>query len=52
MSSNSSTSVENNSSNTSEIKPKEMTADEYADLVSKWHQAYYTWNMSCATYYK
>ncbi|CAF4604616.1 unnamed protein product, partial [Rotaria magnacalcarata] len=27
-----------------------MTVEEYADLVSKWHQAYYTWNMSCATY--
>jgi len=32
-------------------KPREMTVDEYADLVAKWQQAYYTWNTSCFAYY-
>ena len=32
--------------------PREMTVDEYSELVSKWQQAYYTWNTSCVTYYK
>jgi len=33
-------------------KPKEMTVEEYADLVAKWQQAYYTWHSSCMNYYK
>jgi len=51
MSSNLTTSVENKSSNTSETKPREMTVDEYAELVAKWQQTYYTWNTSCINYY-
>jgi len=51
MSSNSPTSTKNKSSDISEIKPKEMTVDEYAELVAKWQQAYYTWNTSCVNYY-
>ncbi|CAF3082549.1 unnamed protein product [Rotaria socialis] len=50
MSCNPSTSAEKKPSDTSEIKSNEMTVEEYTDLVSKWHQAYYTWNMSCVTY--
>jgi hypothetical protein len=45
----SSNSTENKSS---ETKPSEMTVDEYAELVTKWQQAYYTWNTSCVNYYK
>ena len=54
MSSNSSISTENKSpsASSSEIKPREMTVDEYAELVGKWQQAYYTWNASCVNYYK
>ena len=52
MNSDLTTSVENKSSNISETKPKEMTVDEYSELVAKWHQTYYTWNMSCINYYK
>jgi hypothetical protein len=52
MSSNLTTSVEEKSTNTSETKPREMTVDEFAELVSKWHQTYYAWNTSCVTYYK
>jgi hypothetical protein len=52
MSTNSSTSTKNKSSSISETKPKEMTVDEYSELVAKWQQAYYTWNTSCMTYYK
>src|SRR5690348_13590920 len=52
MSNNSTTSSKNKSSDTSETKPKEMTVDEYAELVAKWQQAYYTWNTSCVNYYK
>ncbi len=48
----SSNSVENKSSDTSEPKPKEMTIDEYSELVGKWQLAYYAWNVSCVTYYK
>jgi len=39
------------SSSISDSKPREMTVDEYADLVTKWQHAYYTWNTSCYTYY-
>ncbi len=49
MSNNSTASTENKSS---ETKPREMTVDEYAELVAKWQQAYYTWNSSCVNYYK
>jgi len=49
MSKNTSISTENKSSDT---KPQEMTVDEYAELVTKWQQAYYAWNTSCVTYYK
>jgi hypothetical protein len=35
-----------------ESKPREMTVDEYSQLVAKWQEAYYTWNTSCVTYYK
>jgi hypothetical protein len=49
MSKNTSISTENKSSDT---KPQEMTVDEYAELVTKWQQAYYTWNTSCVNYYK
>ncbi|CAF0783041.1 unnamed protein product [Adineta steineri] len=28
-----------------------MTLDEYAELVRRWQQAYYTWNVNCVTYY-
>ena len=52
MNSNLTTSVENQSLNTPETKPREMTVDEYAELVAKWHQTYYTWNISCMNYYK
>ncbi|CAF2446860.1 unnamed protein product [Rotaria sp. Silwood2] len=51
MSSTSITSVENKSSDTFETKSKKMTVDEYAELVAKWQQAYYSWNISCVTYY-
>ncbi|CAF0802276.1 unnamed protein product [Rotaria sordida] len=51
MSSNSTTSVENKLSDTFERKQKEMTVDEYAELVAKWQQAYYSWNINCVTYY-
>jgi hypothetical protein len=36
----------------SKSKPRDMTADEYADLVNKWQQAYYAWQSSCVTYHK
>src|SRR5690349_6661121 len=49
MSNNSPTSTENESSDT---KPKEMTVNEYAELVAKLQQAYYEWNSSCVNYYK
>jgi hypothetical protein len=52
MSSNSTTSAENKSSDTFETKPTEMTIDEYAELVTKWQQAYYGWHTSCVSYYK
>jgi hypothetical protein len=52
MSSNSTTSTENKSSDISETKPREMTVDEYAELVAKWQQTYYAWNTSFVTYYK
>jgi len=52
MSSNSTISIEKKSSDISETKPREMTVDEYAELVAKWQQAYYAWNTSCVTYYK
>jgi len=32
-------------------KSRDMTADEYADLVNKWQQAYYAWQSSCVTYH-
>lgn len=51
MSNNSPISTENKSAS-SEMKPREMTVDEYAELVAKWQQAYYTWNASCVNYYK
>ena len=53
MSSDSPNSTENKASSSStESKPREMTVDEYADLVAKWQQAYYTWNASSVNYYK
>ena len=35
-----------------ESKPREMTVDEYSDLVAKWQEAYYAWNASSMNYYK
>lgn len=33
-------------------KPREMTVDEYSELVAKWQQTYYAWNTSYINYYK
>ena len=52
MSSDLLSSTDDTSSSISDTKPKEMTVDEYAELVRKWQQAYYTWNTSCVNYYK
>jgi hypothetical protein len=35
-----------------ENKPREMTVDEYSELITQWQQTYYAWNSSCVTYYK
>lgn len=39
-------------SQTNDSRETPMTMDEYAELVRKWQQAYYTWQTSCMTYYK
>ena len=52
MSNTSPKSTENKLSDTSNNRPKEMTVDEYADLVAKWQQSYYMWNSSSVNYYK
>ena len=44
MSADSTASVEN--------KPRQMTTEEYSELITKWQHAYYAWNTSCVTYYK
>ena len=44
--------MSSNPTDTSQIQPKEMTVDEYSDLVAKWQQAYYTWNVNCMNYHK
>ncbi|UJR37540.1 hypothetical protein I4U23_030242 [Adineta vaga] len=52
MSSNSEESLEETSTNVSaETKFKEMTVEEYSELVAKWQQTYYTWNINCVNYY-
>lgn len=35
-----------------ETKPREMTVDEYSELIAKWQEAYYAWNTSYVNYYK
>ena len=35
-----------------ETKPRQMTVDEYSQLIAKWQEAYYAWNTSCVTYHK
>jgi hypothetical protein len=40
------------STTTVETKSREMTVDEYSQLITKWQEAYYSWNSSCVTYYK
>ncbi len=35
-----------------ENKPRDMTVDEYSELIAKWQEAYYIWNASCVTYHK
>ncbi|CAF1055657.1 unnamed protein product [Adineta ricciae] len=34
-----------------ETKPRQMTVDEYSQLIAKWQEAYYAWNNSCVTYH-
>ncbi|CAF3961968.1 unnamed protein product [Adineta steineri] len=34
-----------------QAKPREMTVDEYSELLAKWQHAYYAWNTSCVTYH-
>lgn len=50
--SNNHSSISTENKSPSETKAREMTVDEYAELVGKWQQAYYTWNASCVNYYK
>ena len=45
-------SAEETSSDTSAARRPEMSIDEYAELVGKWQQAYYTWQTSSVTYYQ
>ncbi|CAF1119133.1 unnamed protein product [Adineta ricciae] len=51
MSSDPTESTDNQSMNASQIQPKEITVEEYSDLVAKWQQAYYTWNVNCMSYH-
>ena len=44
--------AEETSSDTSTVRRPEMSIDEYAELVGKWQQAYYTWQTSSVTYYQ
>ena len=45
-------SAEEKPSDTSTGRLPEMSIDEYAELVGKWQQAYYTWQTSSVTYYQ
>lgn len=47
-----SNSVEDQSPDIAGTKPRQMTVNEYADLVGKWQMAYYTWQTSSITYHK
>lgn len=46
-----STFPKSNENGSTDNKPTEMTVEEYAELVAKWQQAYYTWHSSCVNYY-
>ncbi|UJR08663.1 hypothetical protein I4U23_012921 [Adineta vaga] len=44
-------SVDTSASPSAETMPREMTVDEYSQLIAKWQEAYYTWNTSCVAYH-